>query len=71
MDNQAWWKKHKIDSRVCSAFNNCVTITNSFKNKISFKVLDYSDSLEIDSNISNISNIENINKEDLRNKKIG
>ena len=34
--------------------------------EISFKVLDYSDSLEID---SNISNIENINKEDLSNKK--
>ena len=45
--------------------NECLTITNSFRNTICFQVLDDSDSLEIDENDS----IENIQIEDLSNKK--
>jgi hypothetical protein len=70
-DTAGWITKHggkhtRVDSRVCSAFNECVTINNSFKNKICFKVLDDNDSLEID---NSEDNIEYIDTEALSNKK--
>ena len=52
-DTAGWITKNggkptRVDSRVCSAFNECLTITNSFRNTICFQVLEDSDSLEID-----------------------